>query len=82
MLLGGGRETLESRIDPAVGVVLHKKVGDLVVQGEPLATVHVDGRARLDEALALLRHSIVVGPEAPPAAPLIRDVLDGEGRNR
>ncbi|PYQ18987.1 MAG: thymidine phosphorylase, partial [Acidobacteria bacterium] len=28
MLLGAGRETVDSRIDPAVGVVLHKKVGD------------------------------------------------------
>src|SRR5262249_33154781 len=29
MLLGAGRETVESVIDPAVGLVLHKKVGDL-----------------------------------------------------
>ena len=30
MLLGAGRETVESAIDPAVGFVLHKKVGDPV----------------------------------------------------
>ena len=35
MLLGAGRETVDSIIDPAVGLVLHKKVGDLVIEGEP-----------------------------------------------
>ena len=49
MLLGAGRETVTSAIDPAVGLTLHKKVGDLVIQGEPLVTVHVNDRRRLDE---------------------------------
>src|SRR5438128_402528 len=35
MLLGAGRETVDSRIDPAVGLMLHKKVGDPVEAGEP-----------------------------------------------
>src|SRR6185436_15094202 len=50
MLLGAGRETVESRIDPGVGLVLLKKVGDAVAAGEPLATLHVSDRRRLDEA--------------------------------
>ena len=75
MLLGAGRETLDSHIDPAVGVVLHKKVGDLVVHGEPLLTVHVNDRGRLEEALDLLRRSVQVGPEAPPAAALVREIV-------
>jgi pyrimidine-nucleoside phosphorylase len=77
MLLGAGRETVDSRIDAAVGVVLHKKVGDLVVAGEPLMTVHVNDRARLDLALDLLGKSVSIGPEAPPAVPLVREVIDG-----
>jgi pyrimidine-nucleoside phosphorylase len=76
MLLGAGRETVDSRIDPAVGLVLHKKVGDLVLQGEPLLTLHVNDRGRLDEALRLLAHAIRIAPEAPPATPLIRLVID------
>ena len=76
MLLGAGRETVDSRIDPAVGLVLHKKVGDLVLPGEPLMTVHVNDRSRLDEALALLDQAVQVGPQAPPAAPLVREVID------
>jgi pyrimidine-nucleoside phosphorylase len=76
MLLGAGRETVDSAIDPAVGIVFHKKVGDLVIEGEPLLTLHVNDRRRLDEALALLRGAIGIAPEAPPSAPLIRAVLD------
>ena len=76
MLLGAGRETVDSVIDPAVGLVLHKKVGDLVIQGEPLLTLHVNDRTRLDEVIAILRDAIQVGSEAPARTPLIRAVLD------
>jgi len=76
MLLGAGRETVDSRIDPAVGLVLHKKVGELVIQGERLITLHVNDRRRLDQALALLKDAVKVLPEAPPATALIRAVLD------
>ncbi|MBT2730888.1 pyrimidine-nucleoside phosphorylase [Bacillus sp. ISL-75] len=40
MMLGAGRITKESVIDLAVGVVLHKKVGDFVQQGDALVTIH------------------------------------------
>lgn len=40
MMLGAGRVTKESVIDLAVGVVLHKKVGDHVKAGDPLVTIH------------------------------------------
>lgn len=40
MMLGAGRSTKESIIDLAVGVVLHKKVGDVVNEGDSLATIH------------------------------------------
>ena len=75
MLLGAGRETVDSRVDPAVGFVLRKKVGDAVQAGESLATVHVNQRRRLDEALSMLRRAIHVGPEAVAARPLVRSIL-------
>jgi pyrimidine-nucleoside phosphorylase len=75
MLLGAGRETVDSRIDPGVGIVLGKKVGDAVARGESLATVHVNDRGRLDEALSLLRDAIRVGADAPPPRPLVHAVL-------
>jgi pyrimidine-nucleoside phosphorylase len=75
MLLGAGRETVQSRIDPAVGIVLLKKVGDLVIEGEPLMTVHVNDRRFLDDALKMLEAAVRVAPEAPPTARLVREVI-------
>ncbi|MDR6998619.1 pyrimidine-nucleoside phosphorylase [Neobacillus niacini] len=40
MLLGAGRATKESIIDLAVGLVLRKKIGDQVKQGESLVTIY------------------------------------------
>jgi pyrimidine-nucleoside phosphorylase/thymidine phosphorylase len=75
MRLGAGRATLDSRIDPAVGVVLHKKVGELVIQGEPLMTIHYNDRTKLQHALPLLEGAYRLAVEAPPLTPLIRDML-------
>ena len=42
MQLGAGRATKEDVIDPSVGIMLHKKVGDKVVEGEALLTIHAN----------------------------------------
>ncbi|OYP46358.1 thymidine phosphorylase, partial [Lachnotalea glycerini] len=47
LILGGGRETKESEIDLAVGLVLHKKVGDYVKMGESLATIYANDKEKL-----------------------------------
>lgn len=40
MILGAGRATKEDVIDLAVGLVLHKKVGDKVEEGESILTIY------------------------------------------
>lgn len=75
MLLGAGRETVDATIDPAVGFVFHKKVGDPVAANEPIATVHLDSKAQLEPVLALLRSAIEVRPQAPQPRRLVIDIL-------
>ena len=75
MLLGAGRETVQSTIDPAVGFVFHKKVGDPVAANEPIVTAHVGKTSRREEALARLRDAIAVAPEAPAREALVLDIL-------
>jgi pyrimidine-nucleoside phosphorylase len=75
MLLGAGRETVDGPIDPAVGFVFHKKVGDPVAVNEPIVTAHVGKASRREEALARLREAILVAPEAPARGPLVLDIL-------
>jgi pyrimidine-nucleoside phosphorylase len=79
MLLGGGREKKEDSVDPAVGVVLDKKVGEAVKTGEPLCTVHYNSEARLEAARELLEESFLIGPQAPPRVPLVRKVIGSDG---
>ncbi|MCL6612108.1 MAG: pyrimidine-nucleoside phosphorylase [Peptococcaceae bacterium] len=71
MNLGAGRETRESAIDPAAGVVLHKKVGQPVAPGEPLATLHHNSGSRLERALELVRRAFVIREEPPETRSLI-----------
>src|SRR5208282_1095752 len=64
MLLGGGREKKEDSVDPAVGLVLEKKIGDAVAAGESLCTVHYNLDARLVPAMRLLSASFEIGDQA------------------
>jgi pyrimidine-nucleoside phosphorylase len=80
LVLGGGREKKEDLIDPAVGLILHKKVGDPVRQGEPLCTIRYNSDARLADARNLLQEAYRVA-EKPPGAkrPLIHRIISGQG---
>ncbi|HJX85501.1 MAG TPA: hypothetical protein VJ723_14270, partial [Candidatus Angelobacter sp.] len=62
LVLGGGRERKEDDVDHAVGIVLHKKVGDKVAKGEALCTLYYNGSARLEEARELITASYRIGP--------------------
>jgi pyrimidine-nucleoside phosphorylase len=61
LVLGGGRNTKEDVIDFAVGLELHKKVGDKVESGERIATVHYNSDAKLSESLKLLKEAYHIG---------------------
>jgi pyrimidine-nucleoside phosphorylase len=67
VVLGGGREKKEDSVDPAVGLVFHKRIGDRVVRGEPLCTLHYNSDARLEEARRLVETAYIISAK-PPAA--------------
>jgi pyrimidine-nucleoside phosphorylase len=54
VLLGAGRAKKSDAIDHAVGIAIHKKVGDRVERGEPLLTIHANDEAKLAEARQML----------------------------
>lgn len=69
MLLGGGREKKEDSIDPAAGLVLHKKVGERVVRGEPLCTLHYNSETRVGAARQLVEASYRIADQPPASLP-------------
>jgi pyrimidine-nucleoside phosphorylase len=78
-MLGGGRETKEDRIDHAVGLEFHKRIGEHVEKGEPLATIHYNSDAKLAEARRMVAESFVLdrdgGGQAKAPRPLIRQII-------
>jgi pyrimidine-nucleoside phosphorylase len=79
LVLGGGREKKEDAIDPAVGIVLHKKLGDSISEGQPICTLHYNSDARLSEAESLIHGSYRIGSEkAADPRKLIRRVIEGQ----
>jgi pyrimidine-nucleoside phosphorylase len=80
VILGGGREKKEDSVDPAVGIVLHKKVGDAVSAREPLATIHYNSEARAARAKQLIQESYhITGAPASEPGPLVHRVITGSG---
>ncbi len=76
-VLGGGREKKEDKIDPAVGLEFHRRLGDRVERGAPLVTLRYNGDARLAEARQLVESSYRIGEKAPAPRPLVHRVIGG-----
>lgn len=77
LLLGGGRETKESEIDLAVGLVLKKKHGDKVQKGESLAEIHANDLGKLEVAKERLRNAYTIVKEEVEKKPVIKTVIMG-----
>jgi pyrimidine-nucleoside phosphorylase len=71
MALGAGRERTDSVIDPGVGFLLRKKVGDRVRAGEPLVQVHYNDDGKLEEVKRRVLAAYRVGSAAPAPRPLV-----------
>lgn len=74
MMLGAGRITKDSVIDLAVGVMLHKKVGDTVKEGEPLLTIHTN-QEQIEDVKEKLYNSITIANSSIAAPKLIYDLV-------
>lgn len=75
MLLGGGREKKEDAIDPAVGLILERKVGEAVEAGATLCTIHYNSDARLAEVAGLLSNSFTIGDSPAASGPIVRKII-------
>jgi pyrimidine-nucleoside phosphorylase/thymidine phosphorylase len=73
--LGPGRQRPGDTIDPVVGVVLTRKVGDRVEPGEPICVLHANDAGRLPQAREMIQSAIEVSERPPAPAPPLVEVL-------
>jgi pyrimidine-nucleoside phosphorylase len=76
VVLGAGRLTKEMPIDLSVGIVLDKKVGDSVRQGERLATLHANDEALLEMARKEVESAISLTDAPVAKPPLIYKIVE------
>ena len=76
--LGGGRMKVGDEVDPAVGFVITARPGDMVAEGQPLATIYARTEASAEEAAHVLSEAIVLGEPAVPL-PLILSRITRDG---
>lgn len=75
LILGGGRETKESVIDPTVGLVFSKKVADPVKKGDVLATIYGNDEEKVKQAVLHFKENYHIKEEKPTKPIMIREVL-------
>lgn len=65
LILGAGREDLESKVDLTAGIVLNKKVGDYVEAGQSLMEIHTNKSLEIIEATNLINDAILIVEKDP-----------------
>lgn len=75
MTLGGGRETKESVIDLSVGIILKKKNGDAVKEGDVLALVYSNDDEKLKQATAKILHAYEIESVKPEPGSVIKEFI-------
>jgi pyrimidine-nucleoside phosphorylase len=68
--LGAGRANKADKVDHAVGIVVARKVGDRVEDGEALFSIHANDERKLAEARDRVLAAHVLSDAPVPALPL------------
>ena len=76
MTLGGGRETKESKIDLSVGILLKKKCGDLVKEGDTIALIYANDMKKAETAKQQILDAYMIGDTQPAQSVMIKAVID------
>jgi len=79
IMLGAGREKVDDIIDPKAGIIIRKKVGDAVQEGDVLATFYTDREGVVPAAHDRIAAAYGIQTQAPAKSPMIVSVVDDSG---
>ncbi len=74
-ILGAGRATKEESIDPAVGLVMRKRLGDFIRADEPLCVMYVNDESKVNSALEMFHSAFTYSDAKPEYRPMVYDVV-------
>lgn len=72
--LGAGRYKKEDRIDPNVGILLKKKIGDYVDKEDIILEIYYNSEERLSSSIKLIERAVSIERDATEGYPLIYSV--------
>jgi pyrimidine-nucleoside phosphorylase len=75
MLLGAGRQKITDQIDHSAGIILNKKVGDHVAEGEQIAMFYCNDERSLNEAEEVFRAGLEIGKECVKKRDMVIEVV-------
>lgn len=76
--LGAGRDRKEDEIDPAVGIVMKKRIGDHVAAGETVYELHAGAKSDVAAALSMMDDAIRFSTEQVAPPPLVHKIITKE----
>jgi len=75
IMLGAGRAKKGDAIDPAVGILVHAKVGDKITKGQPLFTIHANNQALVEPVRRNLLQSLAWSQVPVQPLPLFYGII-------
>ena len=81
-MLGAGRAEKEDAIDPDVGIVMKKRVGDQVQQGEALCTLYINQQKALAEVETIVRQALKIVQVEMARPPMVYGMVSSQGEQR
>lgn len=75
LVLGGGRLTKDSEVDLSVGILLHKKRGDIVHPGEMLATVYANDMDKAKDAYGRIVRAYEISQQPVGKIPMVKGII-------
>lgn len=81
ILLGGGRQTMNQRIDHGVGIGDLRSPGDRLDKGAALGVIHAADEARWQAAASALHNAYRLGPDRPQLNSVVHECIEGARSN-
>lgn len=76
VMLGAGRTVKDGPIDMTAGIVMHKKTGDMIAEGDVIATLYADDESLFEGAAHAYVQALTIGSEKPVSRDTILAVVE------